>query len=111
MEEESCALVVAAFHTGREIVRQFFEVATGQYTFRTLDAEDDGGKCIHAITEAGGEGDDENGELDKVKGRLRTAEVFEIDVDGLRRPWKPVRVGESIEAAKRWCVVAVLVRR
>ncbi|EXJ62742.1 hypothetical protein A1O7_03180 [Cladophialophora yegresii CBS 114405] len=71
----SCALVVAGFHTGREIVRQFFE-----------DPED-------------------------VRSPLRIAEIFEIDVNGVRRPWEPSRLGETKDGAKRWCVVAVLVRK
>ncbi|EXJ72066.1 uncharacterized protein A1O5_04569 [Cladophialophora psammophila CBS 110553] len=72
---ESCALVVAGFHTGRETVRHFFEAA------------------------------------EDVTGHLRAAEIFEIDVNGLRRPWGPVRTGENKDQAQRWCVVAVLVRR
>ncbi|EXJ80341.1 hypothetical protein A1O1_08485 [Capronia coronata CBS 617.96] len=47
----------------------------------------------------------------KVQGRLRAAEIFEIDVSGIRRPWLPVREGETKEQSKRWCVCAVLVRR
>ena len=98
----NCALVVAGFHTGREIVRQFLEIATGEYkllSFTEGEAEEVKGQ------------DDENTHSAEVQGRLRAAEIFEIDVDGLRRSWKLVRTGETKEAAKRWCVVAVLVRR
>lgn len=93
----NCALVVAGFHTGRGIVRHFFEVATGEWR----DENEDNG----------GEAQDEDPELVEVQGRLKTAEIFEIDVNGVQRPWQPVRKGETKDLAKRWCVCAVLVRR
>jgi predicted nicotinamide N-methyase len=105
---DSCALVVAGFHTGRGIVRHFFQVATGEYT--DASGAEQGAKN----TEEGRKisvDRTEMVELEKVQGRLRAVEMFEIDVDGRRRPWEPVREGESKHTAKRWCVVAVLVRR
>lgn len=99
---ENSALVVAGFHTGREIVRQFLEVATGEYALphpAQNESEETEGQ------------DDDKTESAEVQGHLRAAELFEIDVNGLRRPWEPVRPGETKEEAKRWCVVAVLVRR
>ncbi len=90
----ACALVVAGFHTGREIVRHFFEVATGDWQVtKEQDEEED------------------DSEIAEVRGRLKAAEIFEVDVDGTRRPWLPVRPGENKDQAKRWCVCAVLVRR
>lgn len=97
----NCALVVAGFHTGRGIVRSFFETATE-------DARDEDGR-----QREGPVTDDQPGDADllAVQGRLKTAEIFEVDVSGNRRPWQPVRGGESKEEARRWCVCAVLVRR
>ncbi|KAL2428978.1 hypothetical protein ABEF95_010958 [Exophiala dermatitidis] len=92
-----CALVIAGFHTGRGIVRHFFEVATGEW-IDTQSQEND-------------QDQDTDPELSQVQGQLRAAQIFEIDVNGLRRPWLPVREGETKDQAKRWCVVAVLVRR
>ncbi|KAK5258334.1 hypothetical protein LTR40_008093, partial [Exophiala xenobiotica] len=97
----SCALVVAGFHTGRSIVRKFFEVATGDYK-----VENENQEAQHEVED---EGEDE--ETRAVKGRLRAAEIFEIDTNGVRRSWEPVRPKEDKHMAKRWCVCAVLVRR
>ncbi|KIX10465.1 uncharacterized protein Z518_01548 [Rhinocladiella mackenziei CBS 650.93] len=92
----ACALVVAGFHTGRGIVRHFFEVATGEWK----DEE-----------KTSSEADNEDQELAEVQGKLKAVEIFEIDVNGSRRPWEAVRRGENKEQAKRWCVSAVLVKR
>ncbi|ETI23410.1 hypothetical protein G647_05212 [Cladophialophora carrionii CBS 160.54] len=100
----SCALVVAGFHTGREIVRHFFEVATGQSAPPSSLEDGSGFKETKS-------GVTKDTDLDEVRCPLRLAEIFEIDVNGLRRPWEPVRSGEAPDAAKRWCVVAVLVRK
>ncbi|OCT50820.1 hypothetical protein CLCR_07144 [Cladophialophora carrionii] len=100
----SCALVVAGFHTGREIVGHFFEVATGQ-SAPPSSLEDGNG---FEETKSGATKDPD---LEEVRCPLRLAEIFEIDVNGLRRPWEPVRLGEAQDAAKRWCVVAVLVKK
>jgi hypothetical protein len=100
-DSDSCALVVAGFHTGRSTVRNFFEVATGDYKVENENQE--------AQHEGEDEGEDE--ETRAVKGRLRAAEIFEIDTNGVRRPWEPVRPKEDKHMTKRWCVCAVLVRR
>jgi len=95
LDPDSCALVVGAFHTGRSIVRNFFEVATGEYKVEKLEGQDE----------------DEDEETRAVKGKLRAAEIFEIDTNGVRRPWEPVRPKDDKHVLKRWCVCAVLVRR
>ncbi|KAL2393239.1 hypothetical protein ABEF93_001712 [Exophiala dermatitidis] len=97
---QPCALVIAGFHTGRGIVRHFFEVATGEW----IDTQSE----TPSPPEEDGVQDPE---LTQVQGQLKAAEIFEIDVNGVRRPWLPVREGETKDQAKRWCVVAVLVRR
>ncbi len=99
LDPDSCALVVAAFHTGRSIVRNFFEVATGEYKVENLEGRDED------------EDEDVDEEIRAVKGKLRAAEIFEIDTNAVRRPWEPVRPKEDKHMAKRWCVCAVLVRR
>ncbi|KAJ9612291.1 hypothetical protein H2200_003888 [Cladophialophora chaetospira] len=99
----NCALVVAGFHTGRETVRNFLEIATGDYTLLAAKVEEQ--------EDTKGNSESEDTETKHVAGRLRAAEIFEIDVNGLTRSWEAVREGDSREAAKRWCVVAVLVRR
>jgi predicted nicotinamide N-methyase len=105
----SCALVVAGFHTGREVVRSFFEVATGDYALPAFDDE-----ATREHTEAGMLRGKSGGGLETSeihgKGRLQAAQIFEIDVNDLRRPWQSERKGETKDAAKRWCVVAVLTR-
>ena len=77
---EACALVVAGFHTGRNIVRGFFK------QFSTCD------------------------ENDAAAAGLSIAEIYEIDMNSTKRPWQEERANESIHEAKRWCVVALIVR-
>ena len=79
---EGAAIVVAGFHTGRSVVGEFFDVAT---------------------TTGSGDG------IDEREARLEIAEIFEVDVDGVRREWERERIGENREEGKRWCVVAILV--
>jgi len=92
----ACALVIAGFHTGRGIVRHFFDVATGDYP----DEE-----------EREAQKDDPDPELEAVRGQLKAVSIFEIDVGGTLRPWQLVRPGEDRHQAKRWSVCAVLVKR
>jgi len=96
---ECCAIVVAGFHTGRGIVRDFFDVAT-----RGLD--DAVAVTGNEARTGSGVGMGESTELPK----LRIEEIFEVDVDGQRREWQGVRPGEIKEEAKRWCVMAILVQ-
>lgn len=42
---------------------------------------------------------------------LCLAEIYEIDVDSLRREWQGERADETNDQAKRWVVVGVLKRR
>lgn len=97
--DDCCAIVVAGFHTGRGVVRDFFDVATGRRAGGDVAEEDrvDGGK----VSDGG-----EEMQLPKVK----VEEIFEIDVNGRRREWERVKPGEGKEEAKKWCVVAILVR-
>ena len=96
---DCCAIVVAGFHTGREVVRDFFDVATGGQVGGDVAEGDrvDGGKVSHV-----GEG--------KQLLKLKVEEIFEIDVNGRRREWERAKLGEGKEEAKKWCVVAILVR-
>lgn len=98
-EQPPCALVVAGFHTGRGIVRNFFGIATGEWGESDNEEEQEG------------DDDEEDPELAEVSGQLKTLEMFEVDVDGNKRPWKSTRQGETKDSAKRWCVCAVLGRR
>ena len=102
-DNEACALVVAGFHTGRSTVAEFLDVATGR---RDGDNEGNEVRAQDNVAEQ-----DEDKERNKVKGTLRAAEIFEVDVDCNLRPWQSERPGESKEQAKRWCVCAALVRR
>ncbi|KAK4945181.1 hypothetical protein LTR10_015607 [Elasticomyces elasticus] len=95
-QKDACAFVLAGFHTGRATVRRFFEIATGEWR-----EEDQGGD----------EDEDEDEELRAVQGRLKAADIFEIDTNGVRRPWLPSRPGEDKQQTRRWTVCAVLVRR
>lgn len=79
-DPSACALVVAGFHTGRDVVADFFK------QFPTPDGDKD-------LAQA-----------------LSIAEIYETDMNGARRPWQESRAGEGREDAKRWCVVAVIVR-
>jgi EEF1A N-terminal glycine/lysine methyltransferase len=112
-KEGSCAIVVAGFHTGRRIVRDFFEIATGE----TEDHETEDHETQDHETQDAGVVDDANGGSSRgvspsiVNGKLKAVEIFELDIDGKRREWMSVRQGENREEAKRWCVVAVLVNR
>ena len=96
-----CALVIAGFHTGRGIVRDFFAQAVG----RNISDGDD----VVDPKDAAGDGEGE-GEGD---GRLTLAQIFETDMEGRRRAWtwERTREGETKWEAKRWCVVGLLVRR
>jgi hypothetical protein len=92
-DPDACALIVAGFHTGRPIVRNFFGIATNDWepdeeTDEIMDDDD----------------------IQEVLGKLKAVEIFEIDVDGNRRPWQPRRAEETKDSARRWCVCAVLVK-
>lgn len=78
----SVAVVIAGFHGGRSIVSGFFNIATG---------EDTDGRGTN--------------------GPLSVSEIFEIDVNYVRREWQSERAEETEDQAKRWCVVGVLMRR
>lgn len=103
-ESVPCALVIAGFHTGRAIVRDFFDLATG-HSLPSRDSGPDDAEpdpYVHlSSTERA------------LIGNLEIAEIFEQDTSGNRRDWiwDDVRDGESKWEAKRWCVVGVLVRR
>lgn len=79
---DSCAIVIAGFHTGRSIVGSFFDIAAG---------EDTDGRGT--------------------SGPLAIEEIYEVDVDGERREWAKERATETKEEAKRWCVVGILKMR
>lgn len=97
---DSCAIVVAGFHTGRGIVRDFFDLAMCQ--------ADDGRGGSQDEDDSTRTDEDENG---KRQASLEIEEIYEIDVDGQRRPWQNARPGEGKEESKKWCVVAILVPR
>ena len=100
----SAALVVAGFHTGRRIVSNFFSLAT-ESPSSTLSQPD------AADTTKTDEDQLSEDEMQHV-GKLKIEDIFEIDVDGNKREWEWwERPGEGKFEAKRWCVVAVLVRR
>lgn len=96
-----CALVLGGFHTGRSVVGDFMELATGHRS-------GNGGKIVGEVGTRDGADVDEHADI---RGRLKAAEVFEVDVHGMRRDWQPVRPYESKEQSKRWCICAILVRR
>lgn len=77
----ACALVVAGFHTGRRVVADFFN------QFSKSD------------------------EVDDAVEQLNLSEIYEIDMNGQRRPWNESRTNEGKEELSGWCVVAVIVRR
>jgi hypothetical protein len=97
---DSRAIVVAGFHTGRRIVRDFFDLATC--------LADGGGRGRGSENEADSASTAE-GETGKRLPSLKIEEIYEIDVGGQRRPWQNARPGEEKEESKRWCVVAILV--
>jgi EEF1A N-terminal glycine/lysine methyltransferase len=76
----ACALVVAGFHTGNNIVADFFK------QFQTLKGRDN------------------------IAEELSVAEIYESDMNSERRPWQESRANENREDAKRCCVIAVIVR-
>ena len=93
-----CAIVVGGFHTGRGIVRDFFDVATGEADRDCVDGEDEVESM--RVVEV---------ERRQQLPRLNVKEIYEIDVNGQRRDWQKARPEEGKEEAKRWCVVAILV--
>lgn len=95
---DSCAIVVAGFHTGRGTVRDFFDLAT---------CRTDGGRGgTENEVDSGRTAEGESGTR---LASLKIEEICEIDVDGHRRPWQNARPGEGKEESKKWCVVAILV--
>ena len=111
----SCALVVAGFHTGRSIVSQFFELATEPQappsapaapSSNHQEAPVDPSKVNTIPLSVSSLCDSDR----EVCGRLKLAEIYEIDVDGNTRAWAEQREGEGKWEAKRWCVVGVLIR-
>lgn len=107
-----CALVIAGFHTGRSTLARFFKIATGSSTLSLTASVPDRTQTAD-LDSPSDEDEDEDEELKTLSthASLRAAELFEIDVDRNVRPWQPSRAGEDKHAAKRWCVVGVLVRR
>lgn len=99
-KSNSCAIIVAGFHTGRATVQNFFDIATGE----TYDDDLDGDRKADTETES---------ELAVRKDlpKFKIQELFEVDVDGQRREWQRMRPGEGREETKRWCVVAILLVR
>lgn len=93
-----CAIVVAGFHTGRGIVRDFFDLATGGPD----------GEGVIRETEASSTSEAEIGSGWRLP-RLEIEEIYEVDINGQRRPWQKARPGEGREESKMWCVVAILV--
>ncbi|KIW47065.1 uncharacterized protein PV06_02675 [Exophiala oligosperma] len=115
-DSSSCALFVASFPNGREIVRRFFDIATGEEDIfspaqaqsqNEVQANDDDVDDEHDEDDD----DDDDEEVRSVKGKLKAVEIFEVDMNGVRRAWAPRRAGEDKYIANRWCVCAVLVRR
>jgi hypothetical protein len=96
-----CALVVAGFHTGRAIVRDFFALATNHPSITTEPSS----------PSSPSEDGSANGNTNN-NSHLKLATIFETDTSGNRREWiwDDVREGEGKWEAKRWCVVGVLVR-
>lgn len=83
--------VVAGFHTGRAIVRAFFEKAESL------------GLVVERIYER---------DLNASSSSARTGNpVGGEEETEVRREWMPVRQGEGVENRTRWCVVAVLKRQ
>jgi hypothetical protein len=125
-DTEPCALVIAGFHTGRQIVSDFFSLATVQQEPPEATVEDSSQSTISpsqrnlALEEPGNAATINTISLPPsslsaderaLTGQLKLAEIFEIDVDANTRPWQPTREGEGKWEGKRWCVVGVLVRR
>ena len=107
MNSVPCALVVAGFHTGRAIVRNFFDLAVGHSMSSPhsddIDEQRPQPQPYSHLT----------AEERACVGKLRLARIFEMDMDKRRRDWvwASERKGEGKWEAKRWCVVGVLVRR
>lgn len=76
----ACALVVAGFHTGRTVVAEFFRQFSPSH------------------------------QMDNAGERLVVAQIYESDMNDVRRGWQESRANEDREEAKRWSVVAVIVR-
>jgi hypothetical protein len=125
---EPCALVIAGFHTGRQIVSDFFSLATVPQSGRESVQESirenkdtvSNTQTAPNVTETPNAATINTISLPPssltaderaLTGRLKLAEIFEIDVDANTRPWQPVRDREGKWEGKRWCVVGVLVRR
>ncbi len=111
-ETPTSALVIAGFHTGRAIVRGFFDIAIGPQGLPVAGLKAgqpmEKLRCQDAAAEGGPNRRTEESDHTPL---LAVEEIFEIDISGQRRPWQSDREGESREEAKRWCVCAVLVRR
>ena len=105
-----CALVIAGFHTGRSTLARFFKIATGSSTLSLTPGAPDRTQTAD-LDSPSDEDEDEELKTLSTHAPLHAAELFEIDVDRNVRPWQPSRAGEDKHAAKRWCVVGILVRR
>lgn len=107
------ALVVAGFHTGRAIVRDFFALAVGREDPNDTDSGNDGKEASNAPPPPISAQPEPDPTAQSQKQSLTLAQIFETDMEGRRRPWtwERTREGETKWDAKRWCVVGVLVRR
>lgn len=111
-----CALVVAGFHTGRTVVRDFFAQAVGHDTTPSSSpspAPSPPPTLANTNTPEINPQDRTAGTNEQQStGPLRLATIFEMDMEKRTRPWTWAgqRDGEGKWEAKRWCVVGVLVR-
>jgi EEF1A N-terminal glycine/lysine methyltransferase len=95
---DCCAIIVAGFHTGRGIVRDFFDLATGGADGEGVNRDTEASSTSMAETVS-----------EQWLPRLKIEEIYEVDVNGQRRQWQKARPGEGKEESKKWCVVAILV--
>ncbi|KAI9833062.1 MAG: hypothetical protein M1819_003895 [Sarea resinae] len=103
---EARAVIIAGFHTGRDVVAAFLRTAE---EMEMVGGDDGDGKGEEA---RGGRSGGRSG------GRNGSGPIFSIErlweqaVDGRRRAWRAEREGEGgKEGARAWCVVCVLKRR
>jgi hypothetical protein len=109
------ALVVAGFHTGRAIVRDFFALATGHPSSNCSSKSSNDTSPDPSHPEGQPQASSSPPTTSQAASsppKLKLAQIYETDMSGNRRPWTwdATREGEGKWEAKRWCVVGVLVR-
>ena len=113
-----CALVIAGYHTGRNIVSLFFTNAQSRGLTVQEIWEIDVGNAGSTIEDFqayqyepnGNNTDKEKSSFQRCDSGVNLGDIQQDGIPGYRRPWLPHRENEDKEQARKWVVVAILTK-